>query len=32
MADRIGVINKGALIVVEEKVELMKNSAPSSSL
>src|SRR5918993_2205946 len=24
MADRIGVINKGALIVVEEKVELMK--------
>jgi ABC-2 type transport system ATP-binding protein len=24
MADRIGVINKGALIVVEEKIELMK--------
>jgi ABC-2 type transport system ATP-binding protein len=24
MADRIGVINKGGLIVVEEKVELMK--------
>jgi ABC-2 type transport system ATP-binding protein len=24
MADRIGVINKGELIVVEEKIELMK--------
>ena len=30
MADRVGVISKGELILVEEKAELMRSSAASS--